>query len=86
MSKFTVYVLSTQGWIGHGKERASEAQAKHVARLLAKRLGWTATAATEPPPTPEAIPETAPAPEFAGLSPIWKDPVLAAKWEAAAQK
>ena len=80
----TVFVRANDGtWHQHGPVRKSADQAASVARTLAKRLGWTTAAAAEAPATGTGT-ATDPTPALAALSPVWKDPGLAARWAAAA--
>lgn len=80
MSKNTVFVASSTGWVQHGPVRKSDTQATSVARSLARRLGWVAIAAD--PESLPACPASAVPVGLAGLSPVWRDPVLAAQWAA----
>lgn len=88
--KHSVYVLTSTGtWVTHGAPRASEGQARSVARLLARRLGWLTAWGTEAPEPvdPEAATTAgAPTADLASLSPVWKNADLAAKWAAASGK
>ncbi len=78
--KNIVFVQSASGvFVQHGPMRRSEAQATAVARTLARRLGWVAVAAASCPDKAKPGPG-APSLALAGLSPVWKDAGLAAKW------
>ena len=77
-----VFVLSTSGWVSHGPVRASERQADDVARQLTKRLGWITAVGARAPAVPHPPPSELPSPELAALSPVWRDPELAARWNA----
>ncbi len=76
-----VFVLSASGWVSHGPVRASERQARDVARQLAKRLDWTTEVGTRAPAVPHPLPSELPSPALAALSPVWRDPELAARVE-----
>lgn len=79
-----VFVLSSGGsFVQHGPRRSSEKQAQSVAKLLARRLGWVCVVADVAPPVPDSLPDGLPSEFLAGLSPVWKDPDLAARWAAA---
>lgn len=86
-SKHCVFVLSADGsFVQHGPARASEAQARSVARLLARRLGWvTVWGTAAPAPADGPLPDGLPTAALAGLSPVWKDATLAAQWAATAR-
>lgn len=80
---FKVFVLSASGvFVQHGPVRASEKQSVSVARSLSRRLGWVAVSGVVPPAVPAALPAGLPSDFLAGLSPVWKDPGLAARWAA----
>ena len=80
----TVFVRATDGvWRAHGPVRKSPEQAASVARTLARRLGWATVAAAEAP-APSAAAAGDPSPALAVLSPVWKDPGLKTRWDAAA--
>jgi hypothetical protein len=80
MNDTIVFVLSSSGWVSHGPRRASERQARHVARLLEQRLGWTTAVGSRAPAVPDPLPAGLPPLELAGLSPVWRDPDLARMW------
>lgn len=50
-----------------------------MAGLLRRRLGWVVCVASAPAPA-EPCPASALPSALAGLSPVWKDPDLAAAW------
>jgi hypothetical protein len=83
MDNTIVFVLSSEGWVSHGPRRASERQAQHVAGLLRERLGWVTAVGNRAPAVPEPLPPGLPPMELAGLSPVWRDPELAVRWNAA---
>lgn len=78
------YVLASNGtFVQHGPRRSSEKQAKHVAGLLRRRLGWVVTVA-DSLPADVAADASAPTVAQAGCSPVWRDPALAARWNGVA--
>jgi len=82
----TVFVLSQRGWVSHGPVRSSELQAHRVADLLRRRIGWTVAVGNHPPAVPSPLPDGLPPIELATLSPVWKDPKLAERWNAHVRK
>jgi hypothetical protein len=80
--KTIVFVLSSAGWVSHGPRRASERQARHVAKLLQQRLGWITTVGNIAPKVPDPLPAGLPSFEMATCSPVWRHPELAKRWGA----